>query len=97
MRREEIEKAKRLEAQAKAIRRAEQQFWKDINLRKDEIMEHFNVGQKDVRLSEKLTLISSEKYGISEIELLEYIMSESVIAYYPKWKKRQALGERSEG
>ncbi len=40
---DKMEKAKKFEAEAKAIRRAEKQFWKLVDARKEEILTHFGV------------------------------------------------------
>lgn len=48
-----LERARELEAEAKALRRQEKQFWDDVKERADEVRAYLNVGQNVEILSDK--------------------------------------------
>ena len=78
-----LEKAKQLEAEAKAIRRAEQNFWKEVDKRKSEVSERYSINtMSDNRLEEAASF-----YGITADELFDYIISERQINYYKNTHK----------
>ena len=77
-----LQKARELEAEAKALRRAEKQFWQDIEDRKDEVIDYLNVGQNESSGEDNLMKLASEMYGISERELYDYITSDRQVRYY---------------
>lgn len=84
-----LQRAAELEAEAKALRRAEKKFWDDIEGRKEEILEHFGVGQFIEAQSDILSEVAMS-YGISSDELYDYITSDSVRGFYQRWRQRQA-------
>lgn len=47
-----LERARELEAEAKALRRQEKQFWDDVKERADEVKDFLNVGQNSEILSD---------------------------------------------
>ena len=44
---ENINKAQRLEAEAKALRRAEKRFWSDVESREEEVLAYLDAKKKD--------------------------------------------------
>ena len=84
-----LQKAAELEAQAKALRRAEKQFWDDVEARAAEVREHLNVGHSISDGADiPLMRLAIEEYGIMEEELYEFITSDAVKTYYPKWREK---------
>ncbi len=61
---DKLNRAKALEAEAKAIRRAEKQFWLDVEARRAEIEEFFRIKnlKKDVSLDIYVPSESTEPY-----------------------------------
>lgn len=84
-----IIRAQQLENEAKALRRAEKKWWSEVDKRKEEVLDHFGIIDLDNCMSDTLMKEMADRYQISEEELYQYIMSDSVFNYYAKWKSRQ--------
>lgn len=81
-----LDKARELEAEAKALRRAEKEFWSDIDERKDEVIKHLGVGQFD-----ELCLLYGAYTAHDKQRLLEYLKEEEQIDQYRVRDNQQSL------
>ena len=73
-----LERARKLEAEAKELRRQEKRFWEGIEARRDEVAEHLGVGQTHTDLMDA----AAQLYGISAGELYEYVTAEQQLELY---------------
>ena len=55
-----LDRAKQLEAEAKSIRRAERQFWSDVDSRKDEILQHWGISSGGKNVGHSKDTVSDE-------------------------------------
>ena len=55
-----LDRAKQLEAEAKSIRRAERQFWSDVDSRKDEILQHWGISTGINNVGQSKDILSDE-------------------------------------
>lgn len=72
----QLEKARKLEAEAKAIRREAKEFWAVVDANADEVIKHFG-------LCDKLQPVA-DMYGITVEALIEFISSDSQVSYYKR-------------
>ena len=71
---------KKLQDSARQHARAEAKFWKEIDARKDEVAEHLGL-KNDLERASKLNE-ALQKYGCSEAEFWEYVLSQGQVSYY---------------
>lgn len=92
----EIEEFKRLQAKIKRVKRQEEQFFKDVEERREEVLERLGVedlsdDQKKV-IAQNQAVVNELKriaklYGITVPELLKYIQTPNQIDFYKKYHK----------
>lgn len=92
----EIEEFKRLQAKIKRVKRQEEQFFKDVEERREEVLERLGVeglsdDQKKV-IAQNQAVVNELKriaklYGITVLELLKHIQTPNQIDFYKKYHK----------
>lgn len=92
----EIEEFKRLQAKIKRVKRQEEQFFKDVEERREEVLERLGVeewsdDQKKVIAQNQAVVNELVKvarlYGATVSEVLKYIQSPNQIDYYKRFHK----------
>lgn len=87
-----LERARELEAEAKALRRQEKQFWDDVTERADEVKTFLNVGQNsevlsDTHAEEVGKVVESVVGSITDLDALkEYL--EKYASYIQKTQSK---------
>lgn len=92
----EIEEFKRLQAKIKRVKRQEEQFFKDVEERREEVLERLGVeglsdDQKKI-IAQNQAVVNELKriaklYGITVSELLKHIQTPNQIDFYKKYHK----------
>lgn len=92
----EIEEFKRLQAKIKRVKRQEEQFFKDVEERREEVLERLGVeelldDQKKVIAQNQAVVNELVKvaklYGTTVPEVLKYIKSQTQVDYYKRFHK----------
>lgn len=92
----EIEEFKRLQAKIKRVKRQEEQFFKDVEERREEVLERLGVeglsdDQKKVIVQNQAVVNELKRiaklYGITVPELLKHIQTPNQIDFYKKYHK----------
>ncbi len=92
-----MDRAKALEAEAKAIRRAEKKFWQDVDDRREEVMEHLDVGHISEDVSDTRLKELADAYDTTQDLLIEYIKNPSVSKHFRQWLRQIQAGRTPEG
>lgn len=92
----EIEEFKRLQAKIKRVKRQEEQFFKDVEERREEVLERLGVeglsdDQKKV-IAQNQAVVNELKnvarlYGATVPELFKHLKSQTQIDFYKKYHK----------
>lgn len=92
----EIEEFKRLQAKIKRVKRQEEQFFKDVEERRDEVLERLGIeelsdDQKKINAQNQAVVNEVKKvarlYGTTVQGLFNYIQSQTQIDYYKRCHK----------
>ena len=92
----EIEEFKRLQAKIKRVKRQEEQFFKDVEERREEVLERLGVIEMSDEQKKKNdtnqavvneVVKIAQLYGATVPELLKHIKSQSQIDFYKKYHK----------
>lgn len=83
----EIQLLRDLQAKQKRVKRAEEEFWSNVEERKSEVLERLNISvaapadNTTDKVIERINEIA-EKYGTDVDTLLEYISTDRQVSYY---------------
>lgn len=92
----EIEEFKRLQAKIKRVKRQEEQFFKDVEERREEVLERLGAeelsdDQKRIIAQNQAVVNELKKvaklYGATVPEVLKHIQSQTQIDFYKKYHK----------
>lgn len=86
MTQKERQTLKELSAKAKRIERAEKQFLSDADERKEELLARWNIKTDSGKELEEIAILY---YGISAVELREWITSDRQVEYYKLRHQRE--------
>lgn len=92
----EIEEFKRLQAKIKRVKRQEEQFFKDVEERREEVLERLGVEElsddKKKVIAQNQAVVNelvkvAKLYGTTVPEVLKYIKSQTQVDYYKRFHK----------